>query len=113
MILSTLYLGILALFGVSLAILVIKARRSHGVALGDNNHTQLYRRIRAHGNFMEYTPLFCLMLFMTEFLASTAFIHYISQLVFALHVVAILFLLGESCMRIACSFTSNMTILAN
>lgn len=48
---------------------VIRERRQNKTALGDNHIPSLERAIRAHANFLEYTPLFYLFL-LTLYLVS-------------------------------------------
>jgi uncharacterized membrane protein YecN with MAPEG domain len=62
------YTGLATIFFVFISIKVIKARRKYGFALGDGNNTHLKRFIRAHSNFIEYTPLFLICLFSLEFI---------------------------------------------
>ena len=50
------YAAILSFLFVWLSRNVIVARRRQRVALGDGGHTELLRRMRAHGNFAEYVP---------------------------------------------------------
>lgn len=48
---------------VGLTVVVIKERRKNKAALGDQNNYLLQRKIRAHGNFAEISPLFVMALF--------------------------------------------------
>ncbi len=57
---TALYAGLLGLWFLVLSIRVIQRRRS-GIAMGDGGDSDMLRRIRAHGNFAEYTPM-CLIL---------------------------------------------------
>ena len=41
---------------------VIAARRAAGVSIGDGGSEAVLRRMRAHANFAEYTPLFLILL---------------------------------------------------
>lgn len=50
----------------ALAARVVFLRRSARVGLGDGGDKVLMRRIRAHGNFVEYVPLALLMLALLE-----------------------------------------------
>ena len=54
---TPLYAALAAVILIVLSLRVIGARRSHRVAIGDGADEDLARRIRAHGNFTEYTPL--------------------------------------------------------
>ena len=60
------YAGWLVLLVVTLSVKVIRLRRQHQVAIGDDGHKDLQLAIRAHGNALEYLPLALLMLFMLE-----------------------------------------------
>ncbi|WP_100657446.1 MAPEG family protein [Alteromonas flava] len=51
------YASLLAICYLYLSILVVKARRSSRVSLGDGGDTALQRLSRAHGNFAEYVPI--------------------------------------------------------
>ena len=54
---TPLYAKILSLVFVYLSFRVIGLRRAEHVALGDDGHPLLVRRLRVHGNFGEYVPL--------------------------------------------------------
>lgn len=58
--------GLLGLLQVFLAGLVIKARQSNRVSLGDGGHYELNQRIRMHGNLTENAPIFLIMLGLVE-----------------------------------------------
>ena len=62
----SIYASILSLIFIYLSVLVIKGRRKEKTALGSGNFRILEQRIRAHGNFAEYTPIFLILLFITE-----------------------------------------------
>jgi uncharacterized protein len=83
---TSLYAAVLASFYIILSINVVRGRRRHSVALGDNNIDDMKPRIRAHGNFAEYTPLFVLLLATAEYqgLASRV-----------VHALGIIFFLGR------------------
>ncbi|MFZ4540896.1 MAG: MAPEG family protein [Rickettsiales bacterium] len=61
-----LYAGLLGLMMVALSLHVVRGRYRHGSALGDGEF-QLLRRVRAQGNFAEYTPLFLVLLGLAEY----------------------------------------------
>ncbi|HZP68283.1 MAG TPA: MAPEG family protein [Rudaea sp.] len=61
-----LYAAIAALFVLFLAARVIAYRRSHRIGLGDGGDEELRRRIRAHGNAIEYLPFGLLLLLVLE-----------------------------------------------
>src|SRR5258706_7209891 len=65
MIVTPIYAGILAILFFVLSLRVI-ALRGHGASLGDGGDPKLLRRIRAHGNFIEYVPLILIMMGMLE-----------------------------------------------
>ncbi len=54
---TPLYASLAAFILIVLSLRVIGARRNRRVALGDGADDDLARRIRAHGNFTEFTPL--------------------------------------------------------
>ncbi|MFZ4125776.1 MAG: MAPEG family protein [Rickettsiales bacterium] len=62
----SLYAALLALLFVFLAVRTIKARITHGTALGDGGHHALQRAIRAHAHFAEYVPFSLLLLLLLE-----------------------------------------------
>lgn len=53
-----------------LTIMVIVRRRKYKVAVGDGDHVLLRQAIRAHQNYMEYTPIFLLLLILSEMAAA-------------------------------------------
>ncbi|MCF2909389.1 MAPEG family protein [Pseudoalteromonas sp. DL2-H2.2] len=61
------FAAIFTLFYIKLSFDIIGLRHKHQVALGDGGHPALERAIRAHANFMEYTPLLLILLFALEF----------------------------------------------
>jgi hypothetical protein len=64
---TTLAAASLALLMLPLALLVTARRiRLDNVVFGDGNDETLLRRIRAHGNFAEYTPLSLIVLGLVE-----------------------------------------------
>lgn len=60
------YAALLALMLMVLSVAVIRTRRDVGIGLGFSGSETLERRIRAHGNFVEYVPLTLLLLAMSE-----------------------------------------------
>src|SRR3989339_2175627 len=56
-------LFIFVIFYVYLSVNVIRQRRLHKIAVGDQNNMDLLRAIRAHANCGEYAPLIFLELF--------------------------------------------------
>ncbi|ESP95031.1 MULTISPECIES: MAPEG family protein [Pseudoalteromonas] len=64
---SGLFAAICTLFYIKLSLDVIKLRKGHQVGLGDAGHKDLQARIRAHANFIEYTPLAVILIFILEY----------------------------------------------
>ena len=56
--------GLLGLLGVALTLQVGRLRGQKRINLGDGGDPELIAAIRAHGNFMEFTPLLLLLIFM-------------------------------------------------
>ncbi len=72
----SLYAGILAIIYIGLSGYVIRGRFKNRISLGDDNNTDMQKRIRAHGNFIEYIPFALFLLFLMEVLEANAyFIH--------------------------------------
>jgi uncharacterized membrane protein YecN with MAPEG domain len=63
---TSLYAAILVVILIALSVKVIGARRSAKISINDGENENLKRRIRAHGNFIEYTPIFLLTLAIAE-----------------------------------------------
>jgi uncharacterized membrane protein YecN with MAPEG domain len=61
-----LYAALAALLIVILAIRVVLYRRTAKIGLGDGDNPELRKRIRAHGNAIEYAPLGLLLLLILE-----------------------------------------------
>ena len=55
-----------ALINLWLAIRVGRVRTSQKVSVGDGGDEMVTRRMRAHANFVEYTPFFLILLGLTE-----------------------------------------------
>ncbi|MEP6483573.1 MAG: MAPEG family protein [Rudaea sp.] len=60
------YAAIAALLIVFLAIRVVAFRRSSKIGLGDDNNPEMRKRIRAHGNAIEYLPVGLFLLLILE-----------------------------------------------
>jgi uncharacterized membrane protein YecN with MAPEG domain len=58
--------GAAALLNVWIAARVGTLRRRHKILIGDGGNAQLAARMRAHGNFAEYAPLFLILLALVE-----------------------------------------------
>lgn len=63
---TSLLTGVFAIMMVVLAVQVSIRRRQLRISLGDGNDETLRRRIRAHGNFIEYVPLALIALGLVE-----------------------------------------------
>ena len=63
---SAFYIAILSLIYLGLTFYVIRFRRSQLISLGDGEYKPLRKAIRAHANFIEYTPLFIIMFYICE-----------------------------------------------
>ena len=83
---TAIFAGLLALFYIVLTVRVVGARRGEKVSLGDGGNMELTRRIRAHANFAEYTPLVLIMMALAENLKATPLL---------LWVIGALFLIGR------------------
>jgi len=55
-----------ALINIWLAIRVGRVRTSEKVSVGDGGNEMVVRRMRAHANFVEYTPFFLILLALVE-----------------------------------------------
>lgn len=58
--------GAAALLNLWIAIRVGRVRIAHGVSIGDGGREPLTARMRAHSNFVEYTPFFLILLALIE-----------------------------------------------
>ena len=63
---TPLYAALAAAVMIVLSLRVIGVRRNRQVAIGDGGDEDMVRRIRAHGNFTEYTPLALLLILLLE-----------------------------------------------
>ena len=71
-----LYAGLFGLMLIVLSLRVSFIRREARVALGDGDEEILLRRIRAHGNFIEFVPITLLLLALSEHLGlGSLFVH--------------------------------------
>lgn len=66
MTITPIYAGLLAILYFVLSYRIIVMRGPGGPSLGDGGNPILLRRIRAHGNFAEYTPFILVMIAMLE-----------------------------------------------
>ncbi len=63
---AALYVGLFGIMLIALSLAVSLARRDGRIALGDGDNEVLRRRIRAHGNFVEFVPIALLLLALAE-----------------------------------------------
>ncbi|MFT3671491.1 MAPEG family protein [Aestuariivirga sp.] len=66
------YAALLTPVLIFLTLRTVARRRSARVALGDGGDADLLRRIRRHGNFVEYTPFALILLGLAESLGTMA-----------------------------------------
>lgn len=85
LVITPIYAALLALIFFFLSIRIIKLRRLHRVALGDNGKPILTRAIAAHQNFAQYVPFSLILILLIELEgAPKLFIHVLGiLLVFA------------------------------
>ena len=63
---AALYVGLFGILLIVLSLRVSFVRRDARVAIGDGDNELLRRRIRAHGNFVEFVPIALLLLALAE-----------------------------------------------
>lgn len=63
---TVLYAGLLGLFSILVANNVGTARKNAGVSIGDGGDMNLIAAMRAHANFVEYTPMALLIIALLE-----------------------------------------------
>ena len=78
---SFIYVALAAIILRTLSINVIVERRKNKVSIGDDGNRTLLRRIRAQGNFIEYTPIFLISLIGIEWIGYVKNIPYYCQYV--------------------------------
>ena len=61
-----LFTAILLFIFIALSINAAFTRRKSGLAVGEGDNETLLRAVRAHGNFVEYTPMFLISLFLID-----------------------------------------------
>jgi len=83
---TAIYTALLAVLLIVLSVNTIKSRQRNHVALGDSEHYDLQKRVRAHANFTEYAPLFLILLGSLEHLGLSIYI---------LHGLGLLFLVAR------------------
>jgi uncharacterized protein len=60
------YAALAVILIIILAIRVVAYRRTHKIGMGDGDDVELRKRIRAHGNAIEYVPLYLVLLLLLE-----------------------------------------------
>jgi uncharacterized membrane protein YecN with MAPEG domain len=80
------YIAVFALLLVILSVRVSLARRHHHIALGDGGKPEVMRAVRAQANYVEYAPMFVIVL------ASLAYLREPSWMI---HALALIFLAGR------------------
>ena len=65
-VITSLYASLQALMYIILSLIAIKDREKFKITLGHSEEIELLKKIRAHGNFIEYTPLFLILLLICE-----------------------------------------------
>ena len=88
---SFIYVALSCLILSKLSMNVIKLRRQGKISLGDDGDRTLMRRIRAQGNFIEYTPIFLLSLIAIEWLSIQNIPYYFLYI----NIVGSLFIVGR------------------
>lgn len=63
---TSFYAALLALILIFLSVKIIQNRRSAKITSGDQGNLILQSKIRAHANFIEYSPIFLIMLTLSE-----------------------------------------------
>lgn len=63
---TALYTAILAIFFICISFKVSMTRGKYKILIGDGDNLDMYRIMRTHSNFIEYTPIFLILLLMLE-----------------------------------------------
>ncbi|HXH30086.1 MAG TPA: MAPEG family protein [Bacteriovoracaceae bacterium] len=82
---TMLYAGVLGIFYFILSVDVIRYRwkEKKGLGHGTDPESGLYKRIRIHGNFMEYIPFILLLMALDELTGrSSAYLHFVGAALF-------------------------------
>ena len=89
---SFIYVALSTFILIKLSINVILERRKNKVSFGDDGNRALMRRIRAQGNFIEYTPIFLISLIGIEWIGYDKNIPY--YLIYV-HSLGMIFIVGR------------------
>ena len=89
---SFIYVALSAFVLYKISINVISERRKNKISFGDDGNRTLMRRIRAQGNFIEYTPIFLISLIGIEWIGYDKNISY--YLIY-IHSLGMIFILGR------------------
>ena len=89
---SFIYVALSAFILIKLSINVILERHKNKVSFGDDGNRALMRRIRAQGNFIEYTPIFLISLIGIEWIGYDKNIPY--YLIYV-HSLGMIFIVGR------------------
>jgi hypothetical protein len=101
MTITLLYASLLALWFVILSVRVIRYRGAASISLGDGGDPALQRRIRGHGNFVDYAPMALVLMGLLEIAGGGALL---------LHTIGGLLLVGRLAHGWALSFTDSSPI---
>lgn len=96
-----LYAALNGLILIVLALLVSRARRAHGVMLGDGGNEAVMRAQRAHGNAAEYVPVVLVLLLALASLKAS---------IWAIHVIGMLLTFGRLLHAIGLSQKSGVSV---
>ena len=89
---SFIYVALSVFILYKISVNVILERRKNKVSFGDNGNRTLMRRIRAQGNFVEYTPIFLISLIGIEWIGYEKNISY--YLIYV-HSLGMIFIVGR------------------
>ena len=107
--------GAAAILHVWLSLRVVRLRRPLKIGLGDGGNEVLLRRVRAHGNFTENTPLFLVLLAVVELAAGSNMLLWTAGILFILARLAHAFGMdrpGGNPLRVGGAAVSWLTLLA-
>ncbi len=96
------YAALLGILFFVLSVRIIILRYRHQVSLGDGDNKILRRAIRAHANFIEYTPFILLLIFFAELQGGAQWL---------LHLLGAGLLLGRTVHAAAISRVPEVTVL--